>query len=193
VYSDGSVYARNSVRVENPNGTVVCGLSSDGTTSGVINDLTNPGSIRIWAGGSDPTTANFRVSHAGVVNAKIFVTNGLYGYIDKDGFNFRDGTNDKNYGYLTTSGGTTFQISASTLPLQLVCAGSVSQVALKMINTAGNNAQFVLGYLQHGSEWFGRPYIKMTNPLWKHYSEFSGHQFRNVVWDEETGYIMVEQ
>jgi hypothetical protein len=69
----------------------------------------------------------------------------------------------------------------------------VSQVALKMIHTAGNNAQFVLGYLQHGSEWFGRPFIQMTNPLWRHFTDFSEHTFRNVIWDETNGCIMVEQ
>jgi len=116
----------------------------------------------------------------------------LYGYMDQDGFNFRDGTTEKNYGYLTTYGGSTFKVFGPLLPLEVVCARQSSQAAIKMINVTGNNGQFNLGYLQHGSEWFGLPYIKMTNPLWKHYSEFSGHTLRNVVWDENTGYFLVE-
>lgn len=80
VLSNGSVYARNSINVEDANGDNVAGFSSEGTNWGSPGQ-DNPGSIRIWAGSNwnNKENAPFRVTMAGYVFANRYqVYNGTY-------------------------------------------------------------------------------------------------------------------
>jgi hypothetical protein len=189
VYSSGAVYAKNSINVENTNGDVVCGFSSDGTASG--SDLNNPGSIRIWAGADSPSNGKFKVTHGGYVYGVQFVTNGSKGRMDNQGFQFGDYSDNDPYAYLHTNHNPLLRLRSKMLPLEVQYNGGNAGTAINIVNTYGNNAYFQLGFYQYGSEWFGRPCIRMTNPLWKHY--FPSASVKNVVWDQNTGYLLVEQ
>jgi hypothetical protein len=189
VLSDGTIYARNSVRVENPNKEVVCGFSSDGTNMGTSFD--DPGSIRIWAGSATPSSGKFRVTNYGYVFGTQFITNGLKGRMDDLGFQFGDYSGSAPYAFLHTNNNPLLRLRSNLLPLEIQYNGGLNGTAINIKNTYGwDNATFQFGYYRYGSEEFGRPFIKMVNPLWKRH--FSNADTRNVVWDMNSGYLMID-
>jgi hypothetical protein len=189
VKSDGSAYARNSISIENPNGTVVCGFSSDGTNAGSSFD--NPGSIRIWAGSTTPEAGYFKVTNYGMVFGKQFITNGARGRMDDMGFQFGEYVGSDPYAFLHTNHNPLFRLRSNYVPLEIQCNAGYSAVAINIENVYGwDNATFQLGYYRYSSEEFGRPFIKMINPIWKSY--FPSASTKNVVWDSNTGYFMIE-
>jgi hypothetical protein len=189
VMSDGAVYAGSSVNIEDTNGNPACGLSSDGTNDGWSFD--NPGSIRIWAGGTSPSTGTFKVTHAGYVFGEQFITNGAKGRMDSEGFQFGEYSGSNPYAFLHTNNNPLFRLKSDKLPLEIQCSGGITGIAINMVNTTSNNTTFQFGYHRYGSEWFGRPFIRMTEPLWTHF--FPNRDTRPVVWDLKTGYFMVQQ
>jgi hypothetical protein len=182
------VYAKNSITVENPNGISCCGLSSDGTTNGY--DLDNPGSIRIWAGGTGLSGAPFKVTHGGYVFGTQFVTNGLKGRMDTQGFQFGD-YSEVNYAFLHTNNNPLLTLKSEMgTVLEIRCSGGYTGTAIKIENTYSDNATFTLGYYRYSSETFGRPCITMTNPVYAHM--ITNSNLKDVVWDENSGKILVK-
>jgi hypothetical protein len=99
VTDTGAAYVKNGFYVENPNGTVDAGMNSSGTTET---------SIRLWAGSTSSTSANFTVSSFGGVFCQ---------YIDVGGV---------TTGPYIKINGSTVPISVST-PLLTIHGNSISR------------------------------------------------------------------
>jgi hypothetical protein len=187
VLSNGGVYSKNSFYVEDANGIVDGGFNSPGASG--PDDSYN--SVRLWIGGGTASSARFRVQTNGYVFGTQFVTNGTKGRMDSMGFQFGDYGDSEPYAFLHTNHNPFFRLRSKYTPLEIQCNGGLSGAAINIVNTSGNNATFQLGYYRYSDEYFGRPFIRMTNPIWKHF--FSSTNTKNVVWDLNTGYLMVEQ
>jgi hypothetical protein len=190
VTDTGAVFARNSINVENPNSTVVCGFSSDGTTNG--GSLDNPGSIRIWAGSATPSSGTFKVTQAGYVYGTQFVTNGVAGRMYSGGFEFGEYSGSGYYAALHASNNPLFRIRSQYVPLEVIYNGGQAGIAIAIKNPTGVSTPdtFQLGYFRYGSEGFGRPCIRMTRPIFSNH--LSGIERHNVCWDATSGYFYVE-
>ncbi|MDR1403801.1 MAG: hypothetical protein LBJ60_08890, partial [Tannerellaceae bacterium] len=187
VLSTGAVYARNSVNIEDPNGRIVCGLSSDGTTDG--SSLDNPGSIRIWAGGTSASSGKFRVTQYGYVFGVQFITNGLKGRMDDVGFQFGDYGDSNPYAYLHTNNNPLFRLRSNYTPFEVIYSGGLAGTAINITNT-GDNGYFQLGFYRYSSESIARPTIRWTTPIYSNH--LPNRTKRNVCWDESSGYMYVE-
>jgi hypothetical protein len=188
VNSEGEVYAKNSIKVGDANGDVVCGFSSIGTDNSYSFD--NPGSIRIWAGSTKPSGGRFKVTNGGYVYGTQFITNGSRGRMDSQGFEFGEYSGSQPYAFLHTNLNPLLHLRSDLTPLRIQYNGGYAGTVIDIENTYSDNATFQLGYYRYNSETFGRPCITMKNPVWTHM--LTNASFRNLVWDENSGKIAVQ-
>ena len=181
VYADGSVYARNSVIVENSNGVVQAGISSYGTATE---------SVRIWSGAASPDSGTFRVMANGNVYANWATVTNLYGNI----IDLRDPNNVNNYTWLWGNKGAPGLTIKRTEEANTNPVNGIN-IDYGMSSTVARSISFHFRRFSNEASWFFRTCIKASKlPSVTQINALSGTGSTrwNLKWDEASGYIYIE-
>ena len=173
VYSRGSFYALGSFYIHDANGTIDGGFSTAGTSTS---------SVRFWIGGNNPNNGNVRITS----DALRIVSAGSNIMFDTTGFISTSGSRSAE---LRLNQNPQLNLKSDNKMLKMDYTGGVNGEVMEITNSTGNSS-FQFGYWRYASEQFGRPYIRMVNPIMSNH--LTGVTRRNVCWDQSSGYFYME-
>lgn len=218
ITEEGRIYGRNSIIVEDANGSTSAGFSSDGTSQGSGSGAgATPGSIRLWVGGVNPDTAPFRVAVNGIVDANMYRSG--TGHLYERGLHLPnggqitvysgDGTREfrlvtgSAYAYSmldlkdTYESGTMFA-SLPTLSIRIGRAAYIGtpRTWISCTHAAGWGSRFIVESRYIGdADSMERTCINVKPLLHRNKVEqVSGvaPNFHNLIYDDNSGYICIE-
>lgn len=186
VESNGNVESRGSIYIANANGEKLAGLSGYGASYS---------SIRFWAGGTVPESANFRVNQGGDVDIAIL-----------NAININGGVSNFSSIYLTDKSWSNNYVrlfaarEAQGLEIQRTYQGILGNIGKFIVMkynpdaTAYREISFFVRHFKSDTSWLFRTCIKASQlPSLVQINDLdtSGTKY-NVKWDSATGLLYIE-